>query len=267
MKGMHTSFDRGVLKIVIAAVLAGCCGSQPPIGAPGAMTFAEQGHKDYDVRGPLLYVTDLVKNMVTVYRADAKDPAPVATISDGLNGPAGDCIDGHGALYVTNQPIDGPGWVSEYTLGTSKPALVIKKGISTPAFCAIDGAGNLWVTNIGGASVTEYLSGSKRLHSTITNGVPHPVGVAIDSSGDLYVANRLQSSNVVVYSPGSTTPSRTITDGITSPVGIAVDASNVLYVANITEANVEEYRAGSYHPFKTITKGLITPAPVTANKK
>jgi hypothetical protein len=265
-------FSRYVLSgVAAAAMLAGCGGSQPPIGAPGAMpqtaAIATQDHKDYDVRGPLLYVTDLTENVVTVYHADAKDPTPFATISAGLNAPAGDCIDSHGTLYVTNQPSDGPGWVSEYSLGTSKPTLIIKKGMDTPAFCAIDSNGNLWVTNIGGANVTEYLYGSKKPDTVITDGVPHPVGLAIDSSDNLYVANRLQSSNVVVYPPGRNIPSRTITDGVTSPVGIAVDASGVLYVANITEANVEEYSQGGYTPFKTITKGLITPAPVIVNKK
>src|ERR1700684_917792 len=261
-------FGRYTLVVVVAAaMLAGCGGSQAPISASGAMTpshVARQDHKDYDVRAPLLYVTDIAENVVDVYHADAKDPAPIATISAGLNAPAGDCIDSHGTLYVTNQPIDGPGWVSEYSLGASKPAQVIKKGMNTPAYCAIDSNGNLWVTNIGGANVTEYLYGSKKPHPVITDGVPPPVGVAIDSSDNLYVANRLQSSNVVVYPPGSNTPSRTITDGIRSPVGITIDASDVLYVANITEANVEEYSQGSYYPFKTITKGLITPGPVTA---
>jgi len=258
-----------VISCVAAAMLAGCGGSPAPIGAAGAMPTSHVATLDhnYDARGPLLYITDIAENVVDVYHADAKDPAPIAAISAGLNAPAGDCIDSHGTLYVTNQPIGGPGWVSEYSLGTSKPIHVIKKGINTPAFCALDSSGNLWVTNIGGANVTEYLYGSKKPHTVITDGVPHPVGIAIDSSDNLYVANRLQSSNVVVYPPGQKTPSRTITDEITSPVGIAVDASGVLYVANITEANVEEYLQGGYSPFKTITKGLITPAPVVVNKK
>ncbi len=253
-----------------AALLVGCGGSQPPIGAPSAVPqsrIAARGYADYNATGSLLYVTNIGYNTVTVYHADAKDPAPIATISNGLNAPAGDCIDGDGTLYVTNQPAGGPGWVSEYPLGKTTPSKVITKGIDTAAYCAIDSNESLWVTNIGGANVTEYLYGSKRPHTVITTGVPHPVGVAIDHSGNLYVANRLVSSNVVVYVPGSKTPSRTITDGITSPVAIAIDTSGVLYVANIKEANVEEYSPDGYHPFKTITKGLITPAPVTVNKK
>ena len=254
-----------------AAVLAGCGVAQPPIGVPRAVLqsrkSAVRGHNNYDATGPLLYVTDFITWTVTVYHASARDPAPIATVSQDLNAPAGDCIDSHGTLYVTDEPISGPGWVSEYRLGVSKPLRIITKGIDTPAYCAIDSNSNLWVTNIGGANVTEYLYGSKRPHTVITNGVPHPVGIAIDRSGNLYVANRLTSSNVVVYAPGSTTPSRTITDGITSPVAIAIDSNGVLYVTNDNEGNVEEYQPGGYYPFKTITQGLITPVAVTVNKK
>jgi hypothetical protein len=190
---------------VSIAILAGCGGSQPPIGAASAMPQSRtsgRSHNDYDITGSLLYVTDFIAWTVTVYHATARDPAPIATLSQDLNAPAGDCIDSRGTLYVTNEPISGPGWVSEYRLGKTTPSEIITKGIDTPAYCAIDSNSNLWVTNIGGANVTEYLYGSKRPHTVITNGVPHPVGLAIDRSGNLYVANRLTSSNVVVYAPG-----------------------------------------------------------------
>jgi hypothetical protein len=139
-----SGFSRYRLCVALILAMLSGCGSQTPISASGVMTpshVATQDHKDYDVRGPLLYVTDITENVVNVYHADAKDPAPIATISDGLNAPAGDCIDGHGTLYVTNQPIGGPGWVSEYSLGNSKPTVVIKKRMNTPAYCAIDREG------------------------------------------------------------------------------------------------------------------------------
>ncbi|MFY9884676.1 MAG: hypothetical protein WAK15_07865, partial [Candidatus Cybelea sp.] len=185
--------------------LSGCGATQTPIGAPGAMPqsrpIAARGHNDYDVTRPLLYVTDFIAWTVTVYHASAKDPAPIATVSQDLDAPAGDCIDSHGTLYVTNEPISGPGWVSEYPLGVSKPLRIITKGIDTPAYCAIDSNSNLWATNIGGANVTEYLYGSKRPHMVITNGVPHPVGIAIDRSGNLYVARGRTEFRVNELSP------------------------------------------------------------------
>ncbi len=70
---------RALTGCVTLVILAGCGGSQPPISATGAMApsqVATQDHKDYDVRGPLLYVTDITENVVNVYHADGKLPAP-----------------------------------------------------------------------------------------------------------------------------------------------------------------------------------------------
>jgi sugar lactone lactonase YvrE len=105
-----------------------------------------------------------------VYRADSKDPGPIEVISTDVDGPTGDYIDGDGTLYVVNEPA-GPGWVTEFPTGKSKPSRIIKKGIDTPAFCAIDSNGNLWVTNIGGKNVTEYEKGSTKPHASITEGL------------------------------------------------------------------------------------------------
>jgi hypothetical protein len=277
-----------LISCVAAAMLAGCGGSQPPIGAPGAMqpTTASATHTDrgswmlpapttghsadYAASGPLLYVTNVnpVYNDVTVYHAGARNPAPVATISDGLNGPAGDCLDSLGTLYVTNQPISNGGSIVEYAFGKTTPLRVITEGIDTPAFCAIDGDGNLWVTNIGGPNATEYLHSSKKPHTVITKDMIYPTGIAIDSSGNLYVSNRLSSGgDVVVFPAGRTTPSRTITDGVTSPAALAIDARGDLYVTNIAQNNVEEYSPGGDHPFRTITQGLSTPGGLTVSER
>jgi hypothetical protein len=271
------------------ALLVGCGGSQPPLGAPIASPQssaikkhgdraglwmapgATAGHSgDYAASGSLLYITNSnpVYNDVTVYHAGARDPAPIATISDGLNGPAGDCLDSQGTLYVTNEPISNGGSIVEYAFGKTVPLRVVTEGIDTPAFCAIDSDGNLWVTNIGGPNATEYLHGSKKPHTVITKDMVYPTGIAIDSSGNLYVSNRLSSGgDVVVFPSGSTTPSRTITDGVTSPVALAIDASGDLYVTNVTQNNIEEYRPGGDHPFRTITQGVSTPAGLTVSER
>jgi len=268
-------------------MLAGCGGSQPPIGAappqsPAIKTHDNRtglwmpldptaGHSgDYAATGSLLYVANAnaAYNNVTVYRAGAKNPAPVATISDGLNGPAGDCLDSQGTLYVTDEPISNGGSIVEYAFGKTTPSSVITEGIDSPAFCSIDGEGNLWVTNIGGPNATEYLHGSKKPHAVITKDMVYPTGIAIDSSGNLYVSNRLSSGgDVVVFPPGSKDPSRTITDGVTSPVALAIDGSGDLYVTNVTQNNIEEYLPGGDHPFRTLTQGISTPAGLTVSEK
>src|ERR1700722_8856947 len=197
-----------------AALLAGCRGSQPPIGPLDPSQGRSQSREivkplstipAYKVSGPLLYGTsyDLTSTPLKIFKANADDSKPIATIRNDIDNSSGPCIDDDGNLYVTN-PYES-GWVSEYALGHTKPLRVITKGIYTPAFCAIDASGNLWVTNMGLDDVAEYLKGSSKPRATITNGLTNPDGIAIDHVGNLYVGN-LQpygTSNVQVYAPGS----------------------------------------------------------------
>lgn len=260
-------------------ILTGC-GAQnaAPQLPPSHMTALHRGGswgpseatQEYKVAGPLVYVTNYTEpDNVVVYPARAKNPAPLAVISNNIAAPSGDCIDSHGTLYVTNQPPNGTGWVSEYSLGKTKASALIRSGINAPAFCAIDRKDNLWVTNIGGPTVTEYLQGSKKPHATITKDLTYPVGIAFDSSGNLYVANRpvSGSANVVVYAPESKTPTRTITNGVTWPVGIGIDSSNTLYITNATLNNIEEYLPGQDSPYRSITQGLDDPVDAVFSAK
>jgi serine/threonine protein kinase, bacterial len=283
---MKNANMKRIALLLLLSVVVGCGGS-PPIATPDAMpqsraiaTHAERdgsrmlpgAAREYKVTGPLVYVTNYTEHAdVTVYAARTKNPGPIAVISNNISAPSGDCIDGHGTLYVTNQPPSGPGWVSEYSLGKTTAAKIITDGISTPAFCAIDRSGNLWVTNIGGPTVTEYLPGSKKPHTVITKGMLYPVGIAIDSSGNLYVANRPVSGSpsIKVYPPGAKAPTRTITDGVTFPVGIGVDSEGTLYATNASASanNVEEYLPGQGQPYRAVTKGLDVPVAVVLNTK
>jgi sugar lactone lactonase YvrE len=290
MKGL--GLGRYALRSCVAAVmLASCGGPQPPIGAQGAMpqAFTATAHTyrgtswmlpeakretmraTYKVRPPMLYATNVYNENVTVYRASAKDPAPLVTITDDLDIPYGACVDGQGTLYVADDAVSA-GWVPEYPLGKTKPSEIIRDGIAGPSYCAIDAKGNIWVTNYGSRNVTEYLAGSKKPHAVITKGIVSPVGIAFDSSDDLYVGNFTPPSessveNVVVYAPGSKSPSRTITNGVSSPRGLAVDSKGTLYVTNQYQNNVAEYRSGQSHPFQMITKAMDRPADVTVDKK
>ena len=260
---------------VTSAVLAGCGGSQPPIGVPGPMpqAYLAQSTTKYDASAPLLFVTNTTDNEVAVYDAAAKNPDPIAVITDGLEFPFGDCIDSDGTLYVTNAGFNEEGYVSEYAAGKTKVTRVITKGIYLPAYCAIDGAGDVWVTNLGPdigitGDVTEYEKGSRKPSRTITDGVPDPHGIAFDHSGNMYVSNYLgdYDGNVVVYARGRRSPSRTITNGLGSAAGIAVDAKGTLYVADSTQCNVEEYQAGRAQPFQEITDDIDGPQGLNVGK-
>jgi len=262
-------------------MLAGCGGSQPQMGAPGAMpqtsTLAPRVDRiasapKYKVSGPLLYVTNSdppPNSFVAIYDPKTSDPSPIAVITTDISEPSGDCIDGDGTLYVTNEPGSSLGWISEYALGETTPLRVITTGINIPAECAIDRQGNLWVTSLGGPTVTQYLKGSTEPHTTLKNGLTYPIGVAIDHVGYIYVGNNGASggnSNVVVFRPGRKSPSRTITAGITWPGGIAVDTNGTLYVPTYLQCSIEEYLAGKSQPYRTITKDLNAPVDLTFAK-
>jgi hypothetical protein len=271
MRGLD--FSRYALTSCVASALLSACGGwQSPIGAPGVMPQDIPGAVRSAHVTPLLYVTNFTGNSgigdVTVYHAKATNPSPVATITKGINSPTGDCTDAAGTLYVANEPASGPGWVSEYLAGQTKPYTFITKGINTPAFCAIDSKGNLWVTNISIPDLAEYPKGSTKPRMVITSGLTFPVGIAIDRSGNIYVANGWggSSQNVQVYAPGSKSPSRTITDGVQSPVGIAVDENGTLYVTNLRQNNVEEYRSGQGYPYQAITDQMNEPSAATVGK-
>lgn len=207
-------------------------------------------------------------NTIEIYDPTVNDPAPVAAITEGVETPAGDCLDKRGTLYVVDANRNHIS-IQEYKKGETAPFQAITTGLSNPAFCAIDGSGNLWVTNISGPNVTEYPKGSTTPNTVITKGITYPIGIAFDRKGDMFVSNRPGGSrdNVVVYPAGTTSPSMTITDGITEPGGIAVDSNGTLYVTNLSSNTVPEYKAGQSSPYQTITDGIDYPVAATVDRQ
>src|ERR1700677_3948961 len=137
MKRSHRS--RHVLSIsAVTAMLTACGGSQPPIGAPGAMpqTFALAAHAD---RGTswmlpeaasqdLLYVSS--HNYVSIYTY------PGGQLVGKLRGfylASGQCVDSSNNVYITDY---GMNRVFEYAHGNSKRL----RTILTPGgnSCSID---------------------------------------------------------------------------------------------------------------------------------
>jgi hypothetical protein len=142
------------LSVSVAAImLAGCGGSQPPIGAPGAMpqsaaiaTHAERGGSwmvpDAQNQG-LLYVSNGGCCGVSVYSY------PNGTLRGRLKGfesSFGQCVDAVGDVYITDE---FAGRVYEYVHGSSKRlrSLAVPGAIS----CSIDPtSGDLAISSGGG---------------------------------------------------------------------------------------------------------------------
>ncbi len=179
---------------VAAAVLTGCGGSQPPIGAPGAMpqsfattTRAERGGSwMLPDAGPqnLLYVTDLQQVLIFSYPRGRYEGTLL-----GFQLAVGDCADADGNVYVADY---GYGQLFEYAHGGTKRIRTLSPGDA--GACAVDlTSGNLAVTNL--ASENRHNTGSVAIY-TNAHGKPavyhdrdfyHYYFCGYDDQGNLFV--------------------------------------------------------------------------------
>jgi hypothetical protein len=105
----------------------------------------------------LLYVGDNANNRILVYKLKGKgqNPAPIATITNGVFGPQGITTDESGNLYVTN--LFGNN-VTIYAPGSLIPQRTISQGINSPTDVKVDGFGNVYVANSPGLGAESYVS-------------------------------------------------------------------------------------------------------------
>ena len=139
MKGLNHS---ALSSCVAAAMLAGCGGSQPPIGAPGAMpqttaiaTDADRGKSWMlpEAKGEnLLYVADYgVGVIVYSYRPSRiKYVGLLSTPSQAQ----GECVDKAQNIFVTA----GPYGIFEYAHGGTSPIAILGSPDVEPLNCSID---------------------------------------------------------------------------------------------------------------------------------
>jgi hypothetical protein len=137
----------------VAAMLADCGGSQPPIGAPGAMpqTSALATHADRGkswmapgiASGDLLYATGGCGGTCVISYPQGQIVGSIA-ISGGV---WGDCSDSAGDVFVTNDS-----QLLEYAHGGTTPVATLSLPGSQATGCAIDpSTGNLAVVFVGGS--------------------------------------------------------------------------------------------------------------------
>ena len=199
---MNTStLVRYLLSIGAAVLLAGCGGSQPPIGAPGAMpqttaiaTHADRG-KSWMAAGygkkDLLYIS--AQDGSAVYVLTYPKGKRVGTLT-GLYRTQGLCSDTHGNVWVTTYgPTYATGTIVEYAHGGTTPIATLHDDYGPPDACAVDA-----------------------------------------NTGDLAVANPCDDyschANVVVYPGGSGTPTR-LSTLVWGTYDITYDNSDNLFVA------------------------------------
>jgi hypothetical protein len=243
-----------VFAVVALAACAHGGGGVPPVASnpPPAVFRATAGSE-------LLYVSDPVSNDVAVYQTNGSKQTPIATITQGMAGPAGLTTDGQGDLFVANTAGNS---VTEYAPGGTSPKATYSQGILGPVDVAVDGTGTLYVANFYSfvASVVEFPTGSQKPSITISNPCScYPIGLALDAKDDLYVAydDYYEQTLVYEYAPGSTkgtSLSLQFAQLRWEAPGLAFDKNANLLVANATLPGVQIFPAGKLSASKTFGK-------------
>jgi hypothetical protein len=184
-------------------MLAGCGGSQAPIGAPGAMpqsrAIAAHAHRGKSWMKPgapkwdLLYVSN-GNGTVTVYRYWKHDL--VGTLN-GFQSPEGECVDQARNVFITDAYAHK---VIEYAHGGKTPIKVLEDGLNQPYDCSIDSTtGKLAVANLdGNVAIYRHAAGKPIIYSTRT--IPNPLACSYDDRGDLLVTGLSLSSGSTISS-------------------------------------------------------------------
>ena len=173
---------------VAATLLAGCGGSQPPIGAPGAMPQSRAIGAQAPRRQALIYVIYPVGGDVAIYTMSGKLYTP--EFIGPLNQPQAACADKVGHVFIT---VAGSSQIIEYNHGGTTPVATLNDPGEYPASCSADPkSGRLAVTNYlaagggrGSVSVYENARGSPKIYAD--DRILQYGFCAYDSNSDLFI--------------------------------------------------------------------------------
>ncbi len=263
--------------ILPAAALAACSSPGPSLSQLPAQPSAAHATRPATSSGPILYISDLEANSVTLYPANVASPAPLAAITSGVYEPEGIFVDGNGTLYVTNSSYSHPesASVTVYQAGTSQPYLTIPAASYEPMSVAADSKGNVYVggNENGTVVINEYAAGGTTPINTVfptsLHGDPFMGGLAVDRHDNLYAAFFVYDhppAHVVKFAPGLAKEHDLKLQGLDSTdlnAGLGRDASGNLYVGGALYG-INVYHRGSRKPARTISGGssaFFTVAP------
>ncbi len=246
---------RGLLGFMLA-LLCGCAlhsETLPPIAIPLQIAT------DLTSAEARVYVSDPLDDSVKVYRALGRNRAPIATIKNGIHGPAGLTVDPGGDLYVANTTSNT---VTEYRRTGSAPIATYSQGVLGPVAVAIDDAGTLYAANFDSfaQSVVEFAKGSTSPATTISAPCGcYPIGLTVDSQGDLFVAydNFFEQTVIYEYAQGSTYPvAVNLQLGTTrwETAGLLFDKHANLLVGNATLPGIQVFPPGDKNPRRVFGK-------------
>jgi hypothetical protein len=228
---------RSIVSTVVAALLAGCGGSQPPIGAPGAVPQSRAIATPVDRSGSwmlpeakgekLLYVSD--SDTVTVYSY------PRGKLVGTLHGfylPSGQCVDAAQNVWITDL---GHSRVVEYAHGGKHPIATLVAPVADPLGCSVDPTtGNLAVSSLGFGSngAVQIYRGAKGTPKLYRNSAfQEYYFCGYDRDGDLFVDGQNKPSSAFEFAelPKDDTKLKrlTLNQSIKGPGGVQWDGKYV----------------------------------------
>jgi WD40 repeat protein len=235
----NSGIGRSAVTSCVAAVLAACSGSQPPIGTPGAMpqsgaiaTHAQRGGSwvlPEAKSDDLLYVTSYTGTFYWVYMFSYPAGKLVGKIAKEVSGL---CSDEQGNVYMT-QSFDSKSTIFKYAHGGKKPLATLADPYNGADGCAVDRVtGDLAVANSEGETVVVYSRAQgkpKRYYVFFA-----PLYVAYTPKGHLFV---LGGGDLAELSNGHFVRVR-LTKHFDSPIGVQWDGK---YLAIGSEVGSSSY--------------------------
>jgi hypothetical protein len=257
-------FRYALTSCVAAAMLAGCGGSQPPIGAPATMPLATRR----PVRPPnasLLYVLNTsccVKYPIDIFLRDDASKGIVGHIGRFL-AEGGIFVDSHGTLYTTTGWESGENSARAYKRGAHKPFRIY-----SGADCAFDIAaasdGTVYIADACGTTdfstgdVAVYRAGQTKPSRLIDPGGA-PYALALDAHDNLYVGyNSLHTywGQVKRYRPGAQRGEALLPSNFAFFItGVGIDKSGALLVANNGSGAIDVFTNKRRPPSRVIHTG------------
>jgi len=126
----------------------------PPDDAVGQSVSIAQPSK----KNSLLYVSVNGTRTVHVFSYPKGKPKQVLT---GFGGPAGECVDRPGNVFITDVATSGAGYVYEYAHGGSTPIATLNDPFTFPNGCAVDPkSGDLALVSNGGLAIYPEAGGT-----------------------------------------------------------------------------------------------------------
>jgi hypothetical protein len=239
-----------LISCVAAAMLAGCGGSQSPIGAPGAMpqtnalaTQAERGKSSVFVDVVTASTVEIFSNGGPASSPQGLLQAPgwnkIGAITNGISYPNGNWVDEDRNLYVTNAYSGSAAGITEYDRSGAL-RFTYSSGMVYPSAVATDTNGNVfeadWFTG-----VSEYRQGSNTVVANCPQLGGGQRGIAVDAQGDVFASYSTASGGAIEEYTGGLAgcSGTTLSVSLGVPGGMAIDENADLVVCDEANATVD----------------------------